>query len=350
VPDAPAISVCIPAYNRARFLPALLDSIVAQGFRDFEVLICEDCSPERAQIGQTARRYQARYPGLIRYLENERNLGYDGNLRHMIERAAGRYCLFMGNDDLLCPGALQAVAGAVGRHPNVGVVVRSYASFADAPENIVQEFRYFPDERFFPAGERTIATVFRRSVVISGMVVHREAARAAATERFDGILLYQLYLVANICVTMNAVFLPQIVTLYRTGILPDFGSSDSERGKFVPRQHTPESSLHFMRGMLDIARHVEQTRGVRICRPILRDIANYSYPVLAIQARKPVGVFVRYALALARMGFGRHPLFWAYFLALLVFGPARVERIIGFVKRRLGHTPVLGDVYRGRPT
>ena len=168
------ISVCIPAYNRASVLPALLDSLITQEYPHFEIVICEDQSPEREKIRETVVRYQAAYPGLIRFFENETNLGYDGNLRRLIERASGRYCLFMGNDDLLCPGALRVVASALERHPNVGVVLRSYAAFDESPEKIVQEFRYFPEETFFPAGEGTIATVFRRSVVISGMVVHRE--------------------------------------------------------------------------------------------------------------------------------------------------------------------------------
>jgi len=44
------ISVCIPAYNRAAVLPELLDSILAQDFDDYEIVICDDCSRERDQI------------------------------------------------------------------------------------------------------------------------------------------------------------------------------------------------------------------------------------------------------------------------------------------------------------
>jgi hypothetical protein len=235
----------------------------------------------------------------------------------------------------------------VTRFPDVGVVLRSYAAFDGTPDNIVQTFRYFEQERFFPPGPATIATIYRRSVVIPGMTLHRETALRWADDRFDGVLLYQLYLVANILVERGAVFLPDIIVLYRNGGVPDFGNSEAERGKFVPTEHTPESSLHFMRGMLDIARHVENTRGVEIFRPILRDIGNYAYPILAIQAGKPFGVFMRYAWGLARMGLGRSPLFWVYWLAIVLLGTPRIERLILFVKARLGHTPALGGIYRG---
>lgn len=344
------ISVCIPAYNRVGVLPDLLESILQQDFADYEVVICEDGSPQRTKIRAVVERYSVLHPGRIRYLENDRNLGYDGNIRNLIEKARGDYCLFMGNDDLMCLGTLAKVASAVTRHPNVGVVLRSYAAFDGTPDNVVQTFRYFDSERYFPPGPATIATIYRRSVVIPGMTLHRETALRWATDRFDGVLLYQLYLVANILVERAAVYLPDIIVLYRNGGVPDFGNSAAERGKFVPTEHTPESSLHFMKGMLDIAQHVESTRNVSISRPILKDIGNYAYPILAIQARKSFGVFTRYAWSLARMGLGRAPLFWLYWLAIVLLGPRRIEAVILFIKQRLGYTPTLGNIYRGDPS
>jgi abequosyltransferase len=343
----PKLSVCIPAYNRAEVLPDLLDTIVAQDFDSFEIVICEDRSPQREQIADVVSRYSIARPGLIRYFENVENLGYDGNLRNLIEKSQAEYCLFMGNDDLMCEGALTKVSAAISRHLNVGVLLRSYAAFEGSPSNIVQTFRYFDQELFFPAGAETISTIYRRSVVIPGMVIHRDAALRCATNRFDGTLLYQLYLVANILAEMNAVYLPDVIVLYRNGGVPDFGNSAAEQGKFQPKEQTPESSVHFMQGMLDIAQYVEQVRQVKIFKPILRDIANYSYPILAIQAKKPMGVFLRYGWSLARLGLARYPLFYIWIIAILVFGTKRVDRLIVWIKRRLGHTPNLGSVYRG---
>lgn len=338
----PLISVCIPAYNRPDVLPALLDSILEQDFDDYEVVICEDKSPMRSDIAGVAKNYSRKFPGRIAYFENEKNLGYDANLRNLFTKATGQYCLFMGNDDLMCPDALSTVSGALGRHPDVGVILRSYASFDGTPENIAQVFRYFDKEIFFPAGAETIATIYRRSVVIPGMVIHRAAALELATDRFDGSLLYQLYLVANILVTKNAVFLPEILALYRNGGIPDFGNSEKEKGKFVPTEQTPASSVYFMQGMLEIAAYTEEARSVSIYRPILSDIGNYSYPILAIQARRPFLVFVKYSFALAKLGLWRYPLFYLYFFGLLLVGPRQLDKLIIYLKSRLGHTPFFG--------
>ena len=344
----PKISVCIPAYNRAALLPALLDSVFEQDFESYDVVIAEDGSPEREEIKKVTSEYSDRYPGRLTYIENSTNLGYDGNLRNMFSLATGDYIFFLGNDDLMCAGALAKVADAVTRYPDVGVVLRTYAAFEGVPENVVETFRYFDNELFFPAGAETVGALYRRSVVIPGMVFHRESALALSTDRFDGTLLYQLYLVAEILVDKNAVYLPEVTVLYRNGGVPDFGSSAVEQGKFKPKEQTPESSLHFIEGMLDIARYVEEHRSVKIYNTIFRDMANYSYPLLSIQSNKAFPVFIKYGRGLAKLGFWKYPMFWVYFLALLLFGDKFLSRIIVWLKRKLGVTPSIGSLYRGR--
>ena len=345
----PFFTVCIPAYNRANYLSPLLDSIFQQDERDFEILICEDRSPERSAIAAIVTRYSAQNPGRIRYLENECNLGYDGNIRELVQQARGEYCVFMGNDDLMCAGALTAIADVISRHSDCGVVVRTYATFDQSPEVHKQVFRYYPDEHAIPPGHQAIATAFRRSVVLPGMVIHRDSAANLAISEFDGSLLYQLYLVGRILADRSVVFTPKIIALRRDGVAPDFGNSEAEKGKFVPQDQTPESSLHFMHEMLRIAQHVQSATGLPVFPSIRNDIGSYSYPILAIQAGRPKTVFCRYGVALIRMGFWKAPLFHVYFVALLLLGPTLMDAVIIWIKGRLGYTPRLGAASMGKP-
>ena len=343
----PLLSVCIPAYNRAEYLSPLLDSILQQDFTDYEILICEDGSPQRAAIKTIVDSYAERYAGTIRYEENVKNLGYDGNIRQLVASARGRFCVFMGYDDLMCAGALTAIADVVTRVKDCGVVVRTYATFDADPNVHKQVFRYYPKEHVVAPGKGAIAVGYRRSVVIPGMVINRDAADAIATAQFDGTLLYQLYLVGIILAKHSVVFTPSIIALRRDGTPPDFGNSESEKGKFVPQDQTPDSSVHFVAGMLKIARHVEPTTALPVFDAIRHDIGSYSYPILSIQAKRPFGVFVRYGVALAKLGLWRSPLFHVYFLMLLVVGEARTDNLIKSIKTRLGYTPRLGSA-RGK--
>ncbi|MEK9816022.1 MAG: glycosyltransferase family 2 protein [Methylotenera sp.] len=344
----PLISICIPAYNRAGVLPALLDSIQSQDFDDFDIVIAEDSSPERQAIATRVAEYQHRFGDKVKYHENTQTLGYDGNLRRLVELATGDYVLFMGNDDLLAPGALSAVATAVRERQDVGVVLRSYSSFVSDPEQPVQVFRYFDEDRVFPPGPDTVVTFFRRSVFISGMVFKRNSAAACATARFDGTLLYQQHLVGHILAQESGVYLNRIVSYHRLGGVPDFGASAAEKGLFVPKQQTPESSVHFMRGMLSIANSLDVPNGAKVGRRILRDIGNYAYPILSIQAGRSFGTFLSYLWQLMKLGFWRVPLFHVYALGLLVLGRKNCDVLIARIKKALGRAPLLGSVYTGK--
>jgi glycosyltransferase involved in cell wall biosynthesis len=344
----PLISVCIPAYNRAEFLPALLDSILCQDFEDFDIVIAEDFSPEREAIAFKATEYHHRFGTKVSYHENERTLGYDGNLRRLVEIATGDYLLFMGNDDLLAPGALRAVATAVREVHNVGVVLRSYSSFVSDPLKSVQVFRYFAEDRIFPPGPDTVVTFFRRCVFISGMVFKRSSAAACSTDRFDGTLLYQQHLVGQILAQESGVYLNGVLSYHRLGGVPDFGASAAEKGLFVPKQQTPESSIHFMRGMLAIAKSFDDRFKSKISHKILKDIGNYAYPILSIQAGRSFRVFLSYLFQLIKLGFWRVPLFHIYALGLIVLGPKNCDFLIAQIKNFLGRAPLFGRIYKGK--
>ncbi len=338
----PYISVCIPAYNRSEVLPELLESILCQKYKNFEIIICEDFSPQRLKIREISEKYISHYPGFIRYFENDENKGYDANYRHIFNIAKGEYCFFMGNDDLVCEDALEVLANVLHEYPNIGVVVRSYADFKDDPKIINQIYRYFKSQIYIPPGEKAISTAFRRSVIGSGMVYHRQSAIECQTEKFDGTLLYQLHVVANTLRKKGVVFVPQVTVLYRLGGVPDFGNAESEKGKFTPKEQTIESSLKFMEGMLQIARSAEDDLGLKVYKSIISDINNYSYPILSIQARRSKTEFIGYVYRLLLMGLGRKTIFFVYVALILIMGPDRLDLYIKFIKRKLGYTPSFG--------
>src|SRR3974377_1936518 len=159
----------------------------------------------------------------------------------------------MGNDDLMCAGALNSAAELLKRCPKVGVILRSYAWFDGVPEKINQTMRYFTEEREFPAGAEAIRVSFRRSGVLSGYIVHRDSACGVATMKFDGTLYYQWRRTANVLAARNAVFPPAVLVLCRAGEPPEFGASGCEKGKYVPGRYTPQRRLNMGDGAWSIA-------------------------------------------------------------------------------------------------
>ncbi|HEY1804445.1 MAG TPA: glycosyltransferase family 2 protein [Terracidiphilus sp.] len=345
-------SICIPAFNRPRELSELLNSIASEPIGDWEIVVSEDCSPKGAEIADVVQQFAQAHELLnVRFLKTPANLGYDGNLRFLIDHAEGRYCVFMGDDDLWCAGALRQLTSVTSANPEVGVILRAWQTVSKDTGQVLDVHRYFSSDRVFKPGPETVAAFFRRSVFISGLVVRSDAARAIGTSDFDGTLLYQLHLVGNILITMPGYYLSQMTAIRRAGGDHYFGSSASERERFVPRQLTPEHSLNFVRGLLAIAANLESSYGPTVGRLIRSDIARYSYPLLAIQARmSDRSSFQQYTAALSKLGLGRYLWFRIYRAALLLAGFRVCDSLIDACKRMIGSTPVMGGARGIRPS
>jgi glycosyltransferase involved in cell wall biosynthesis len=102
------VSICIPTYNGATYLAKTIDSVLAQTFSNFEVLIVDDQSEDDTL--EIARSYAAR-DLRIRLVQNPGNLGLVGNWNRCIELAKGEWIKFIFQDDLLVPECLNKMIG-----------------------------------------------------------------------------------------------------------------------------------------------------------------------------------------------------------------------------------------------
>lgn len=116
------ISVVIPTYNAARYLGAAIDSVLAQGRDDVEIIVVDDGSSD-----DTTAIVQA-YTGQIVYIEQE-NQGVAGARNTGIAAATGQYIAFLDADDLYYPGALDRLARYLDEHPDSGLVCADIMAF-----------------------------------------------------------------------------------------------------------------------------------------------------------------------------------------------------------------------------
>jgi abequosyltransferase len=104
----PKLSICIPTYNRAKYLPELLDSIIVQAPTDgaLEITVSDNASTDNTE--ELIKTYQQKFPFII-YHRNSENLGADRNFLKCVEIASGEYCWLMGSDDKLVEDAIESI-------------------------------------------------------------------------------------------------------------------------------------------------------------------------------------------------------------------------------------------------
>jgi glycosyltransferase involved in cell wall biosynthesis len=99
---APAVSVIVPTYNRKAMLFEALDSVLAQTWRDFELIVVDDGSTDGA-----AADVAARYGTEVR-LETQPRRGVAAARNLGVSRSGGDYIAFLDSDDAWMPGKLAA--------------------------------------------------------------------------------------------------------------------------------------------------------------------------------------------------------------------------------------------------
>ncbi len=92
----PKVSIGLPVYNGERHIRQALDSLLAQDYGDFELIISDNASTDETQ--QICLEYAAR-DERIRYYRNERNMGADWNFNRVFELSASEYFMWAAHDD-----------------------------------------------------------------------------------------------------------------------------------------------------------------------------------------------------------------------------------------------------------
>jgi glycosyltransferase involved in cell wall biosynthesis len=112
----PRVSIGMPVYNGERFINEALDSIIAQSFEDFELIISDNASTDRTE--EICRTYLAR-DKRIRYVRNETNIGVYRNCNHVFQLCSGEYFKLACADDVCCRDLIERCLGVLDSHPSV---------------------------------------------------------------------------------------------------------------------------------------------------------------------------------------------------------------------------------------
>ncbi len=103
----PAVSVIIPMYNVEKYIGECLDSILAQTFKDYELLVVDDCSTDKSL--EIVESYVPKFENRLRLIKSEENSGgCPGTPRNIaIDVARGEYIMFVDSDDVITSTALE---------------------------------------------------------------------------------------------------------------------------------------------------------------------------------------------------------------------------------------------------
>ena len=131
--NEPLVSVLIPTYNRPVYFEQALKSVLAQTYRNIEIIIGDDSTNDDTE--QLIQPYLKQYP-LIRYIRNKQKLGQFENDLMLMEASQGEFINMLMDDDLFHPQKLEMMVPHLRDHSELGIVT-SHRQGIDANSNLL---------------------------------------------------------------------------------------------------------------------------------------------------------------------------------------------------------------------
>ena len=149
---APLVTVLIPVYNREKYVAVAIESILAQSFIDFELLLIDDGSTDGSV--EIMRSYTT--DPRVRLVRNEHNLGIPKTRNKGIDLARGEYIAMLDSDNYAYPDRLKKQVAFLNQHSDVAMV-GAWVTWTDEMGRLVQKGK----RRFVSPGELQSRLLFR---------------------------------------------------------------------------------------------------------------------------------------------------------------------------------------------
>lgn len=229
--NCPAVSVIIPLYNVEKYIGECLDSVLAQTFKDFEVIVVDDCSTDSSPA--IVESYAPKFGGRLILLHMKKNSGSAGFPRNKgIEFARGDYVYFFDSDDTITPTALEELYSLAKEYDADVVQCEKYY---DVPEDSwydaelrkrLKPYNYLTGEKILIhkplVGENNFEErikFFRQKKLIWNVVVQlirREFIIKNNIKFCDIFAEDMLFSICELCAAKKYVVVPNAVYYYRT--------------------------------------------------------------------------------------------------------------------------------------
>lgn len=174
------ISILMGIYNCADTLPQAIDSVLAQTYTDWELILCDDCSTDNTY--EIAESYRQQYPEKIKLVKNEKNSHLAFTLNHCLQNATGEFSVRMDGDDYIAPDKFEKQVAFLRSHPEFTLVGTLMQSFNGDELGRVITYKEFPDKydlRFGPCFAHASIMMYTEAYnALGGYTVSKRTVRA----------------------------------------------------------------------------------------------------------------------------------------------------------------------------
>lgn len=200
--EKPLVSVLIPAYNHERYVQETIRSIIAQTYKNIELLIIDDGSPDSTweKINELKEECEQRFIRVI--FQKQENGGSVAALNRLFELSQGKYVYLIASDDVAFPNAIQMQSEFLEEHSEYALVIGDNIFIDENSQEVVLDenlnratessryrFKTFHQQKVFSTPHIKMDYdnyCSYNSIILTGYVVNGHLIRRSALEQIEG--------------------------------------------------------------------------------------------------------------------------------------------------------------------
>lgn len=152
------VSIVLPVYNGEKYLRQSIDSILAQTYQNWELVICDDASNDRTP--EIIKSYK---DGRIKSIRHGKNMKMTVSLNDALKISTGEYLTYTSDDNIFRPHALEMMAGILNGSPELDIIYTDF-TYIDAEGKVLRLSRALDDNQQVYTNGLGASFLYRRHV------------------------------------------------------------------------------------------------------------------------------------------------------------------------------------------
>ncbi len=327
------LSICIASYKRVKELERCIRSVDASLTDKVEIIVSEDCSPQKEKIKSVVENIAFSSPYHIAFNSNEQNLGYDRNLKHLMNLAKGTYVFYMSDDDVIYPGVLDKLITFLDTTGNKPALIFSpfwYGPFHDMK-------RKYNKSHIIPSGEASAIKYVYDSILFSGLIFKRDTIINLDAEKFKNLNYFQVYLFLSVIYKYGAYYFDELmINSISDGENAYGGVTSSGENALLADRNSIFSNLEFNKGLFKAIQYFDLDNNATVFKAFVKEYSNRTYGGLCRARRHGLKIYKEYWQKLNQV-IDLSPISTAYYFFIAFMGAKLSSWIFAQLKRLMYH-------------
>lgn len=328
----PVLSIGITSYNRIRELKRCLDSIDSKDIESIEIVVSEDCSPQREQIKEVVMKYTELSPYKVVFNSNMHNLGYDCNLIKLATLATGEYIFYLSDDDCLFPNTLDSLINALQEKKPA----MAYAPFWYGYDEAKEEKRKHQGSEMLENGESVVSKRVYDAILFSGLTFKREYLLGIDGERFRNLNYIQVYMFLDVMYHYGGYYHDVLMIDSVSDGENAYGTVDSSNGGNALLAHRESifSNIEFNKGLFKVIKMFDEDNKTNVFSAFSKEYSLRSLAGFCRARKYGLRTYNEYWKRIKESGVELSPIAKTYHIIVLLFG-GTLSRKIFVIPRKI---------------